>query len=44
VSGVQAINWDDGGIDAANLANIWGIGIEAAKRMRLVTTQRGRKG
>jgi hypothetical protein len=32
---------DKGGIDAATLANNWGIGIEAAKRTRLVTTQRG---
>jgi hypothetical protein len=30
-----------GGIGAATLANNWGIGIEAAKRTRLVTTQRG---
>jgi hypothetical protein len=29
------------GVDAAILANNWGIGIEAAKRTRLVTTQRG---
>jgi hypothetical protein len=32
---------DNAGIDAATLANNWGIGIEASKRMRLVTTQRG---
>jgi hypothetical protein len=32
---------DKGGIDAATLANNWGIGIEAAKRTHLVTTQRG---
>jgi hypothetical protein len=32
---------DKGGIDAATLANNWGIGIEAAKRTRLLTTQRG---
>jgi hypothetical protein len=32
---------DKGGIDAATLAKNWGIGIEAAKRTRLVTTQRG---
>jgi hypothetical protein len=31
---------DKGGIDAATLAKKWGIGIEAAKRTRLVTTQR----
>jgi hypothetical protein len=29
------------GVDAAKLAKNWGIGIEAAKRTRLVTTQRG---
>jgi hypothetical protein len=29
------------GVDAETLAKHWGIGIEAAKRMRLVTTQRG---
>jgi hypothetical protein len=29
------------GVDAAALANKWGIGLEAAKRTRLVTTQRG---
>jgi hypothetical protein len=29
------------GVDAATLANNWGIGIEAAKRTRLVTTQTG---
>jgi hypothetical protein len=29
------------GVDAATLAKNWGIGIEVAKRMRLVTTQRG---
>jgi hypothetical protein len=32
---------DKGGIDAATLAKNWGIGIEAAKMTRLVTTQRG---
>jgi hypothetical protein len=32
---------DKGDIDAATLAKNWGIGIEAAKRTRLVTTQRG---
>jgi hypothetical protein len=32
---------DKGGIDAATLAKNWVIGIEAAKRTRLVTTQRG---
>jgi hypothetical protein len=29
------------GVDAATLAKNWGIGIEASKRTRLVTTQRG---
>jgi hypothetical protein len=32
---------DKGGIDASTLAKNWGIGIEAAKMTRLVTTQRG---
>jgi hypothetical protein len=32
---------DKGVIDAATLAKNWGIGIEAAKRTRQVTTQRG---
>jgi hypothetical protein len=32
---------DKAGVDAATLAKNWGIGIEAAKRTRLVTTQRG---
>jgi hypothetical protein len=40
---VVATTRDKGGIDAATLANNWGIGIEAAKRTRLVTTQRGIK-
>jgi hypothetical protein len=31
---------DKAGVDAATLAKKWGIGIEAAKRTRLVTTQR----
>jgi hypothetical protein len=31
------------GVDAATLSKNWGIGIEAAKRTRLVTTQRGDK-
>jgi hypothetical protein len=31
---------DNAGIDAATLAKNWGIRIEAAKRTRLVTTQR----
>jgi hypothetical protein len=32
---------DKAGVDAATLAKNWGIGIESAKRKRLVTTQRG---
>jgi hypothetical protein len=32
---------DRGGVDLATLENNFGIGIEAAKRTRLVTTQRG---
>jgi hypothetical protein len=32
---------DKAGFDAATLAKNWGIGIKAANRMRLVTTQRG---
>jgi hypothetical protein len=32
---------DKAGVYAATLANNWGIGIESAKRTRLVTTQRG---
>jgi hypothetical protein len=32
---------DKAGVDAATLAKNWGIGLEAAKRTRLVTTQRG---
>jgi hypothetical protein len=34
---------DGGGVDVATLAKNFGIGIEAAKRTRLVTTQRGLK-
>jgi hypothetical protein len=34
---------DGGGVDVATLAKNFGIGIEAAKRTRLVTTQRGVK-
>jgi hypothetical protein len=41
VSMVKSEMRDKGGIDAATLAKNWGIGIEAAKRTRLVTTQRG---
>jgi hypothetical protein len=32
---------DKAGFDAATLAKNWGIGVEAAKRTRIVTTQRG---
>jgi hypothetical protein len=41
VSLVKSKLRDKAAVDAATLANNWGIGIEAAKRMRLVTTQRG---
>jgi hypothetical protein len=41
VSLVKSETRDKAGVDAATLANNWGIGIEAAKRTRLVTTQRG---
>jgi hypothetical protein len=41
VSLVKSEMRDKAGVDAATLANNWGIGIEAAKRTRLVTTQRG---
>jgi hypothetical protein len=41
VSLVKSEMRDKGGIYAASLAKNWGIGIEAAKRTRLVTTQRG---
>jgi hypothetical protein len=41
VSSIHATMRDKGGVDAANLAKNFGIGIEAAKRTRLVTTQRG---
>jgi hypothetical protein len=41
ISLVKSEMRDKTGIDAATLANNWGIGIEAAKRTRLVTTQRG---
>jgi hypothetical protein len=32
---------DKAGVDTATLAKNWGIGIESAKRTRLVTTKRG---
>ena len=41
LSAVYATMRDKGGVDAATLAKNWGIGIDAAKRTRLVTTQRG---
>jgi hypothetical protein len=41
VSLVKSEMRDKASIDAATLAKNWGIGIEAAKRTRLVTTQRG---
>jgi hypothetical protein len=41
VSVVKSEMRDKGGIGAATLAKSWGIGIEATKRTRLVTTQRG---
>jgi hypothetical protein len=41
LSSVIAMIRDKEGVDAATFAKNWGIGIEAAKRTRLVTTQRG---
>jgi hypothetical protein len=41
ISLVKSEMRDKAGIDAATLAKKWGIDIEAAKRTRLVTTQRG---
>jgi hypothetical protein len=41
VSFVNTTMQGNGGVDAATLANNWGIGIEASNRTRLVTTQRG---
>jgi hypothetical protein len=41
VSLVKSEMRDKAGVDAETLAKNWGIGIEAAKRTRLVTTQRG---
>jgi hypothetical protein len=38
---VKSETRDKAGVDAATLAKNWGIGIEATKRTRLVTTQRG---
>jgi hypothetical protein len=41
ISLVKSEMRDKGGVDAATLAKNWGIGLEAAKRTRLVTTQKG---
>jgi hypothetical protein len=41
ISLVKSEMRDKAGVDTATLANNWGIGIEAAKRTRIVTTQRG---
>jgi hypothetical protein len=41
ISLVKSEMRDKAGVDAATLAKNWGIGIEAAKRTRPVTTQRG---
>jgi hypothetical protein len=41
VSSIHATMRNKGGVDAATLAKNFGIGIEASKRARLVTTQRG---
>jgi hypothetical protein len=41
ISLVKSEMRDKSGVDAATLAKNWGIGIEAVKKMRLVTTQRG---
>jgi hypothetical protein len=41
ISLVKSEMRDKDGVDAATLAKKWGIGIEAAKRTRMVTTQRG---
>jgi hypothetical protein len=41
ISLVKSEMRDKAGVDAATLANKWGIGIEAAKRTHLMTTQRG---
>jgi hypothetical protein len=41
ISLVKSEMRDKAGVDAATLAKNWGIGIEAAKRTRLVTNQRG---
>jgi hypothetical protein len=41
ISLVKSEMRDKAGVDASTLAKNWGIGLEAAKRTRLVTTQRG---
>jgi hypothetical protein len=41
VSSIHATMIEKGGVDAVTLANNFGIGIEASKRTRIVTTQRG---
>jgi hypothetical protein len=41
VSLVKSEMMEKSGVDAATFTNNWGIGIEAAKITRLVTTQRG---
>jgi hypothetical protein len=41
ISLVKSEMRDKAGVDAATLANNWGIGLEAAKMTCLVTTQRG---
>jgi hypothetical protein len=41
ISLVKSDMRDKAGVDAATLANNWGIGIEAARRTLLVTTQKG---
>jgi hypothetical protein len=43
MSSLTADMHDGGGVDVPTLAKNFGIGIEAAKRRRLVTTQRGVK-
>jgi hypothetical protein len=41
ISLVKSEMREKAGVDAATLAKTWGIGLEATKRTRLVTTQRG---
>jgi hypothetical protein len=43
MSSLTADMRDGGGVDVSTLANNFGIGIEAARRMRPVTTQNGVK-